>query len=245
MSQPHETLQRRDPDALPSLASPREASLGELRRRDFLHDVRLLAVMRALHRRRWMIAGTLAAFIAVALAYNKLAAPVFEARARLLIEPESAQVTLFRPLVAEDQGRADYFVTQMEVLRSRALAKQTLEQLNRLSTDAKRQSAQLAGFMGGLTVSPVRTVSGESRVVSVTFRSSDPQTAALYANRLAQAYVDQNLDVRREGSRQASRWLNERLAELRLQVNKSQQAMQQYREKASDAVALEDPQNIA
>lgn len=245
MSQPHETLQRRDPEALPSLAPPREAALGEFRRRDFLHDVRLLAVMRALHRRRWMIAGTLAAFIGVALAYNKLAAPVFEARARLLIEPESAQVTLFRPLVAEDQGRADYFVTQMEVLRSRALAKQTLEQLNRLSTDAKQQSAQIDGFMGGLTVSPVRTVSGESRVVSVTFRSSDPQTAALYANRLAQGYVDQNLDVRREGSRQASKWLNERLAELRLQVNKSQQAMQQYREKASDAVALEDPQNIA
>ena len=149
-------------------------------------------------------------------------------------------MTLFRPLFAEDQGRADYFVTQMEVLRSRALAKQTLEQLDRLSTDAKRQSAQIDGFMAGLTVSPVRTVSGESRVVSVTFRSSYPQASALYANRLAQAYVDQNLDVRREGSRQASKWLNERLAELRLQVNKSQQAMQQYREKASDAVALED-----
>ena len=243
MSQSDQALRKRDTDAVGQATERLPPMLGELRNRDFLRDVRLLAIMRALQRRRWLIAGVLVACMGSAVAYNALATKVYEARARLLIEPESAQVTLFRPLVPEDQGRVDYFVTQMEVLRSRALARQTLDALQLLSTDPQRQSAQIDAFMGSLTVSPVRTVSGESRVVSLTFRSPVAATSAQLANRLAKAFVDQNLDVRREGSRQASKWLIERLAELRQQVTVSQQELQKYRER-SDAVSLEDPQNI-
>ena len=84
---------------------------------------------------------------------------------------------------------------------------------------------------------------GESRVINVTFRSTDPRFAAQFANGLAQAYVDQNLEMRRQGSLEASAWLNDRLAELRGQVTAREGALQQYREQ-QDAVSLDDRQNI-
>ena len=58
--------------------------------------------------------------------------PIFEARARLIIEPNSPEVVPFRGASIEDQGRLDYYVTQIEVLRSRALVGRTLEQLGLL-----------------------------------------------------------------------------------------------------------------
>ena len=84
---------------------------------------------------------------------------------------------------------------------------------------------------------------GESRVINVTFRSADPQLAARIPNGLTKAYVDQNIEARRQGSREASRWLNERLSELRGEVTSREGALQQYRER-SDAVSLDDRQNI-
>ena len=70
--------------------------------------------------------------------------------------------------MTEDQGRLDYYVTQLEVLRSRGLARKTLEQLDLLSTDPTRQSGQISQMLAGLTVSPVRSDMGESRVINLT-----------------------------------------------------------------------------
>jgi uncharacterized protein involved in exopolysaccharide biosynthesis len=59
--------------------------------------------------------------VASAVAYNSAAVPIFEARARLIIEPNSPEVVPFHGASVEDRGRLDYYVTQIEVLRSRPL----------------------------------------------------------------------------------------------------------------------------
>ena len=56
----------------------------------------IVDVIRVLYRHRWLMAGVIAAFIASAVAYNYAATPIFEARARLLIEPNSPEVVPFR-----------------------------------------------------------------------------------------------------------------------------------------------------
>ena len=206
-------------------------------------DLPVSAVIRIVRQRWMLILSTVAVAMGCAVAYNALATRIYEARAQVLIEPDSAEIVPFRPVVSADFGRLDYFVTQMEVIRSRALAESTLERMKLLSKDTTRRASQVAQFQGALTVSPVRTVSGDSRVVNITFRSSDPPLAARAANELAQEYVDQNLQVRRQGSRQAALWLNQRLGELRDDVNASQRALQQYRERRN-TVSLDGSQNV-
>ncbi len=205
-------------------------------------DVQLIDVVRVLLSRWKLIAAIAIASLSLAITYNEMATPLYQARARLLIEPDAPQVVPFRP-ITEDTGRFDYFSTQLEVLRSRSLAKLTLEKLGLLDKDPEQQSFQIGSFLSSVNISPVKSATGDSRVVNVTYSSTNPQLAARYANGLAQAYVDQNVDVRRQKSRDASTWLKERLAELRQQVHTSEDALQTYRER-KDAVSLDDQQNI-
>ncbi len=101
------------------------------------------------------------------------------------------------------------------------------------------QSRAIDTLLGGLAVAPVK----ESQLVDVTFRSSDPSLAASVANALANAYIEQNLDFKFMASKDTSDWLAGQLAEQRKQVEASELALQQYRER-SDSVSLEDRQNI-
>ncbi|MEO8256959.1 MAG: polysaccharide biosynthesis tyrosine autokinase [Acidobacteriota bacterium] len=206
-------------------------------------EVRIADVLGTLFHHRWLMAFVIAGAVASAVAYNYQAVPIFEARARLIIEPNSPEVVPFRGASMEDQGRLDYYNTQIEVIRSRALARSTLERLHLLSPDAKAQVDQVSGLLGGLGVVPVKSEMGESRVLSVTYRSPDPELAARVANELTQTYVDQNLETRRQGSRAAFESLNQRLGELRTDVGTSQGAVQHYREQ-KDAVSLGDQGNI-
>ena len=147
--------------------------------------------------------------------YNYTAVPVFEARARLLIEPNSPEVVPFRGASMEDQGRLDYFVTQIEVLRSRGLARKSAATTWAARCRPKQQVDQVSSVLGGLPVAPLKSDLGETRVISVSFRSANPDLAARIVNGVAQTYVDQNLESRRQGSLAAFESLTQRLAELR------------------------------
>jgi polysaccharide biosynthesis transport protein len=235
-------LETEPPYAGPPMLRPARAIPIEVTRNEASDDIRFVDVLRILHRRRWFMAAVIAASLATAVVYNLVATPIYEARARLLLEPNSPEVVPFRSLT-EDQGRLDYYVTQLEVLQSRALLRRTLERLNLLSADPAQQSGQVGQLLGALVVNPVRTDMGESRVINITLRSEDPQLAARLANGIAQTYVEQNLEARRQGSRDAAEWLNQRLTELRRELNASEGALQKYRE-AKNLVSLGDQQSI-
>jgi capsular exopolysaccharide synthesis family protein len=206
-------------------------------------DVRIVDVLGTLARHGWLMVFVVACAVAAAAVYNYMAVPIFEARARLIIEPNSPEVVPFRGASMEDQGRLDYFVTQIEVLRSRGLVGRALRQLGLLASDPNQQVNQVSSVLGALAVAPLKSDLGETRVISVSYRSTDPDLAARIANGVAQTYVDQNLDSRRQGSIAAFESLTQRLAELRSDVSASQGAMQRYREQ-KDAVSLGDQQNI-
>jgi capsular exopolysaccharide synthesis family protein len=200
-------------------------------RREPKDDVNVRDVYRLLRARWRMICGVVVACVAIAALYNSMATRFYEAQARVLVEPESQPVVPFRPVGSEDTERFDYFITQLEVLRSRALARQTLDRLH------------LQELPGKLTVAPVKSDLGPSRVVNLTFVSTDAKMAAATVNTLAETYVAQNLEVRRQGSRDAAKWLNDRLSTLRKDVTTTQGALQQYREQ-KDSVSLGQEQNI-
>lgn len=56
---------------------------------------------------------------------------------------------------------------------------------------------------------------GQSYVLEISFRSSDPEKAAQIANAVAEAYVNDDIRVKSEAAQRGSDWLEERLGELR------------------------------
>ncbi|MEO8683188.1 MAG: polysaccharide biosynthesis tyrosine autokinase, partial [Vicinamibacterales bacterium] len=107
------------------------------------------------------------------------------------------------------------------------------------ATESATQSRAIDAFLRGLTVAPVRN----SRLVDVSYRSSDPEISSRVANALAKQYIEQNLEFKFLATKEATDFLNARTAEQRKALEQSEQALQKYREKTG-AVALEDRQNI-
>lgn len=101
------------------------------------------------------------------------------------------------------------------------------------------QAPVVDSFLRSVTVTPVRN----SRLVDVSFRSTDPDFAARAANALARQYIEQSLEFRFLATKEATDFLNARTAEQRKVLEQSEQALQQYREKTG-AMAIEDRQNI-
>jgi capsular exopolysaccharide synthesis family protein len=211
-------------------------------RKESAEDVQLQDIVRVLLRRRWMICTIVIAGVLAAAVYNSMATPIYQALARVLIEPDTGQVVPFQG-VGTDPGRDDYLLTQLDVLRSRALAQKTLDRLQQLPKNPTLQSEAIDRFQSNLSVTPTQSANGTSRVVNIRYSSINPQVAARMANALAETYVAQNLETRRSGSREAATWLSQRLNELRKTVGAGESALQEYREQ-KNAVGLEDSNNI-
>jgi polysaccharide biosynthesis transport protein len=90
--------------------------------------------------------------------------------------------------------------------------------------DPKLQKA-MENFQRGLTV----TRMGASYVIEIAYSADQPKKAAQRANAAAEGYIEDQLTARAYAARQGSRWLEERIEELRLQMNMSALRLQEFK----------------
>lgn len=81
-------------------------------------------------------------------------------------------------------------------------------------------------FMDKLVITPVR----KTKLVNISFESPDPVFAALVANTVAEQYIESYLDAKLEMTSKASRWLNERLGDLKAVLDTSESRLIAYKE---------------
>jgi capsular exopolysaccharide synthesis family protein len=83
----------------------------------------------------------------------------------------------------------------------------------------------------------------DSRMIEVTFDSTDPKFAARAANALVNNYNEYNFHQKYDATRQASGWMEQQLDELKAKVEKSQQAMVDY-ERQNVIVNIGDKESV-
>ena len=87
---------------------------------------------------------------------------------------------------------------------------------------------------------------GETYVLLIGYWSSDPSLAAQVANKIAEIYVKDRLQTKKEATTSASEWLHARIQEMRDQLLESEGAIEQYKAEhgllASEGVRLDDQQ---
>jgi len=86
------------------------------------------------------------------------------------------------------------------------------------STLDKDQERVIASFMRRLSISPVRN----TKLVNISFESSDPALAARVANIVGEEYIQSFLDAKLELTTTASEWLTERLGELKADLDRAE-----------------------
>jgi uncharacterized protein involved in exopolysaccharide biosynthesis len=91
--------------------------------------------------------------------------------------------------------------------------------------DFERWRSVINRFLGGLLVRRI----GLSHAIEISYSSPDPELAAQIANGVANAYLRDQVDTKAETARQASEWLEERISQLRKQLNAATHRVQEFR----------------
>jgi len=231
------------PSVLPWEAMPREPHL--------------LDYVVILRKHQWLILTFLLTVVTVVTIGSFKMKPVYEAAARVEVDKESQAYMPFPGdnSYAEDFDMDNYVETQTKILESETLALQTIKSLD-LATypefggtssatafgqggAAPKRPAILGAFLASLSVKRVPN----SRLIEVTFAAEDPQLAARAVNMHLQNYIEQNFRSKYDATTQASNWLSAELEELRIKVEKSEDARLAY-ERQNQIWQIDEKQDI-
>jgi capsular exopolysaccharide synthesis family protein len=209
-------------------------------------------------KRRWSVLTVAFVVTTLAAIQTYRMQPVYQATARVEVEADMPQIQSLEDLYRGMPGYTDdaFLQTQVNVLRSENLAWRTVQQLGlgeraefapvggggaRPPADSptKAQNALIQAFRGHLRVDLMR----DSRMIEVTFDSTDPQLAAWAANALVKNYSEYNFHEKYDATREASGWMEQQLDELKAKVEKSQQAMVDY-ERQNSIVNVGEKQTV-
>ena len=227
------------------------------------HESAIGESLRLLLKRKWVVIASLATiFSVVAIASLKMT-PVYEAGGTIEINKPDATLNFQNSATFS----VDYFdptelETELKILQSDLLATQVIRELNLdrrpeiggqappaatsmelspdpLQSDPARASAMVGSFKSSLRVS----LSPNTRIIEVHYRSPDPQMAATVVNTLMQTYVENNFKARFESTMQASDWLQKQLVDLQMKVETSQEKLVRY-QKEHEILGTDEKQNI-
>lgn len=109
-------------------------------------------------------------------------------------------------------------------------------ELRQLERDKRLQVAIVRNVVRGLGLSPV----GNSRVLNISYVSTNPRTAADIANAIANQYIVDQLEAKLEATQAATSWLSVRVDELRVRVESAENKV----EAARSGLAEEQGQSL-
>ena len=100
-------------------------------------------------------------------------------------------------------------------------------------TEDERFNEILKHFRKSLSINPVP----KTKLVSIVYESPEPKFSAMAANAVAEEYIDSVLDRREALKEEASIWMNGRIAELKVKLDESEDALISFK-KANGLIEL-------
>jgi capsular exopolysaccharide synthesis family protein len=212
-----------------------------------------------LRKHQWLMLSFLLTVVTIVSIATFRMKSVYVATTRIEIDRENSNILPFQGMDSYDYllDLENYIETQSKILTSETLALQTIrngslashpdfassggpsEAIASGSLANQKRPPELGAFLGSLSVKRVPN----SRLMDVSFESTDPQLAARVVNAHIENYIEQNFRSRYEATAQASTWLADQLNELKIKVEKSEDARITY-ERQNQIWTLDDKQNI-
>jgi capsular exopolysaccharide synthesis family protein len=212
-----------------------------------------------LRKHLWLILSFMLVVVTVTTIATFRMQPVYVASTRILIDRENANILPFQGSDSYDymMDLENYIETQSKILTSETLALHTIrdsglwarpefsspngpsEALASGSLANQKRPPELGEFLASLSARRVPN----SRLMDVSFESTDPQLAARIVNAHIATYIEENFRSKYEATTRASSWLGDQLTELKIRVQKSEDARIAY-ERQNQIWTLDDKQNI-
>ena len=219
----------------------------------------LLDYLMVLRKHQWLVLSFLVTVVTIVAIATFRMQPIYDATTRIQIDQESMNILPFSSTDSYNmyQDQEAYIETQSKILTSQTLAALTVKslQLDRdpqfggqpanPSTLEETQpgdgsaSPALGAFLGGLSVKRVP----QSRLLDVSFSTTDPQLAAKAVNTHIANFIEQNFRSRYDATTQASNWLAGQLDELKAKVERSEDTRIAY-ERSNQIWTIDEKQDI-
>jgi len=210
-----------------------------------------------LRKHQWLIVSFLLGVVTIVSIATFRMQPVYRTTARIEIDRENTSVLPFQDSYDLMMDMDNYIETQSRILTSETLALHTIRNSG-LIPHAEMQGAQdgseaitsgslanhkrppeLGAFLGSMSVKRVP----QSRLLDVSFESSDPLLAAQILNAHIANFMEENFRSRYDTTAKATLWLTDQLSELKVKVQNSEDARLAY-ERQHQIWELDDRQNI-
>ena len=203
-------------------------------------------IVSAVRANLWLIALIVAAALTIALVATMLQTKRYTASSTIQISNSSGRVLGSKEDQPGDNSDVNYDIdrflkTQVDILQSRGLALRVAQKLNLIGNprllraqglsapatgtapDAQRDAA-IALLMGNLSVNLPR----DSRIVTISYVSADPDLSAQIANAYASEFIQANLQQKFDSSSYARNFLGEQLQEAKARLETSERAVNTY-----------------
>lgn len=206
-----------------------------------------------LQRRKWGVAG-LAVFLTLLVSVVVfMMTPIYSSTVTILIEQNKAKLLSIDEIYSGVSSDQAHYQTQVELLKSNALMVAVVDKL-KLTTnplfDPRQQHSMVKDVLGSLGVAAAKTTeqdirkqvagsllnlvavegSKKSQLVKITVSLSDRVLAATVANAVADTYIEMDMEARFKMSQKATDWMNSHLTSLKVNLEKSERTLQDYRE---------------
>jgi len=216
-------------------------------------EIHLRDYLRVISKRRYTVYTFFAVVFIIVLIGTLSSTPVYKASTKVLIERvEPYNLTMMNPYYTAYDP--EFYETQYQLIKSTSVAQKVVKMLALESTyetyfkgrgisgsgGEKTRADILADIVSsGIFVSPVKN----SKIVNISFASSNPEFAALVTNSVARAYIEELLDMRMSASRYSIEWMAKKAEEEKAKLEKSEAALQEYM-KSNNIVTLQDKSTL-
>lgn len=210
--------------------------------------------------------------LAMAGIYLKTATPTYIGQVKILLSNQKAAFVQQQSLVAEAAIDSVQIETQLQVLKSKAVATSVIQKLKLYEDSDFKSSKRVQEFfrkvrswlsMAPLHASPDQVPTpddlalafgdrltayrvGMSNVIELNYNASAAERAAEIANAIANTYILDQLNAKFEANKSATSWLQDRLRELGQQALTAERAVNAFKSEnnivVSDGKLIEDQQ---
>ncbi len=179
-----------------------------------------------LKRRTWLILLIVGSATWLTHYYLSQLPDLYRAQAKIVIEGDRQRITRIEEVTEPVSPGAFTNNTQSAVLQSRTLAEKVIAQLGEtVGASQSEKEHSISQFLKGLLVIPAE----HSSVVTLEYISSDAPFTARALNTLLDVYLEDQLKEKNSITHNATRWLAQRVEEMRNKLVDSENRLEQVR----------------
>lgn len=224
-------------------------------------DPKLL--LRVVLRRKWLILLVFSLVTSAAALYTTRQPRVFAAQISLIIDAKEPRFLdqQIQDVNSETTGNywanKEFLETQYKIIQSRAVSQRVVEKLglqanadflgvSRIPDEGRRADLMARMDAVALVQTKIRVEAvKDSRVSLIKIEDGEPTRAALLANEVAQAYMDEVMSQKLKLTENASKWLDERRDSLAEQSKASELALYNFRRQSDMlSTSIDDRANM-